>query len=96
MAHGSSGWKSLAAAFSTGSRSSSLTRPPPLRKYSRKEDPVGAFSGITARRTTSVNDSPPRFAARYFSYASISSVMVLIGMHEKHTKQLNWQTIGKK
>jgi hypothetical protein len=40
----------------------------------------------SARRTTSVKDSPGFLAARSFSYASSSSVMVLVLMHEKYTK----------
>ena len=35
-----------------------------------------------ARRTTAENDSPGRFALRSFSYASISSDIVFVAMHE--------------
>lgn len=82
QAQGFSGGKSWLIASSMRSRSLSSTPAPPARRYASRVAPVSGASGSEARRTTCENDSPGFFAVRNFSYASSSSVMVFVAMHE--------------
>jgi len=64
---GSSGGRSVAAAFSSESRYEVEIPLPPRRRYSRIIRPVGAALGNSTLRTTSENDSPGFLHARNLS-----------------------------